>query len=1336
MTETCIIRNPLQRNGTSQRERLLKALLPSFVNVDERKTEDLLVYATKLAEQVNFFNLQNESDGNWKSFFEQDISTVVSYIALKNASEINQEYTSLRTEFLSSPTKANFKLLFDYIIVLGYEIDNWYLRANAGLTIKSDLLKYIQGSLRDELTQLIAYDKAAEQLYAPDQFNSIEKPKYEKFSVVWNLNIDGTPADTSIYQGVTANDQRKKAEEFITMIFESFYKVQKFIIDRGALYLNETLEKISDHAPHVGLFITFIELFKNAQNHINTITERHLDFFYEDVLRLLPREAISDKVNVIFELAKNIDSHLLTEGTLLNAGKDSTSTDIVFALDDEIVVNKAQIESLRTSFYAIPQGQEVLKNEPGYVPLKNITIAPVANSQNGEGLALDPGQSWATLGEDQDNLPVGTPKTMVNAKVGFAVASPLLLLNDGIRFITLTMTFEGVLPLPLSQDLFLINLKNNLRFYLTGEEGYLEKKAYALNIEFIGGAFTELTITIKLDRDENAVVNYNEAIHVEGFNTNWPLLKMQLSHYDKMLSSLNGLPNFVDGGVYNLGQKVLFRQAIYRCVSSLGTNQSPDQAPSDWYEYPSFDEYYNGDPKIQLFNPYDTLRSLILINLNIAVQVSGSNALVLQSDSAIINPNKPFKPLGVNPTVDSSFLIGSTEIFSKEISDMSIHVEWQDLPFSSMKDYYNQYDPNDNISLDNESFEADFEVLVDRNWQTPDVSGDPLTLSLFETILSSGHVSFTRTFDIGNLQKFRRDPFMSKVENYSLSTKRGFARLVLRHTQNAVGSDAIIEAFGHKEYPNILTDRVILKNQAPATLLPKAPYTPTIKTISINYSSDLDIPLNADSSEREFENRIEQFYNLDLFGYKEVHPYLTESIEIGIKLLPQIDEEGALYIGLNNLNLPQNISFYFQLADGTANPNLAAPEVKYSILSNNDWIQLPGSSITLDSTNGLLRSGIVKLDLPKELTINNSLINDGRELYWIKAYVDNDSDAINRSLQINTQGITASFVDDGNDLNRLRTALPADSITKLRFGDAAIKKVFQPFSSFGGKVKEESVDFYTRVSERLRHKSRAITIYDYERLVLENYPSVYRVKCLNHTKPLRLSVAPDKINSDGTIKSLADISPDAEITPGYVTVVLIADVVNQKAQDQLVPRVSLDTISSVEKYLLQYNSAFVTLGAENPIYEQLTLKFDVAFTTGLDRKFYTSKLNEDLKKFLSPWAFEDPDKVDISFGGRIHRSVLIDFIEERPYVQIVSRFMMVQNLLTGNSSSDLLIDENNSIDEAVAHTSRSILVSAPVHQITAIDFETASRECDAGGIGDMMIRLEDDNPLSGSFVIR
>ena len=46
-------------------------------------------------------------------------------------------------------------------------------------------------------------------------------------------------------------------------------------------------------------------------------------------------------------------------------------------------------------------------------------------------------------------------------------------------------------------------------------------------------------------------------------------------------------------------------------------------------------------------------------------------------------------------------------------------------------------------------------------------------------------------------------------------------------------------------------------------------------------------------------------------------------------------------------------------------------------------------------------------------------------------------------------------------------------------------------------------------------------LYDYERIVLENFPSVYRVKCLNHTKPIKLSVDKKHLNSDGTIKDIS-----------------------------------------------------------------------------------------------------------------------------------------------------------------------------------------------------------------------
>ena len=62
----------------------------------------------------------------------------------------------------------------------------------------------------------------------------------------------------------------------------------------------------------------------------------------------------------------------------------------------------------------------------------------------------------------------------------------------------------------------------------------------------------------------------------------------------------------------------------------------------------------------------------------------------------------------------------------------------------------------------------------------------------------------------------------------------------------------------------------------------------------------------------------------------------------------------------------------------------------------------------------------------------------------------------------------------------------------------SLKKVKQPNPSFGGKKQEEDTQLYQRSSERLRHKQRAITSWDYERLILQEFPEVYRLKCLNH----------------------------------------------------------------------------------------------------------------------------------------------------------------------------------------------------------------------------------------------
>ena len=115
----------------------------------------------------------------------------------------------------------------------------------------------------------------------------------------------------------------------------------------------------------------------------------------------------------------------------------------------------------------------------------------------------------------------------------------------------------------------------------------------------------------------------------------------------------------------------------------------------------------------------------------------------------------------------------------------------------------------------------------------------------------------------------------------------------------------------------------------------------------------------------------------------------------------------------------------------------------------------------------------------------------------------------------------------------------------------------------------------------------------------------------------------------------------------------------------------------------------MNLDVRNPKYEAIKVRFGVEFKLGYDRTFYKEKLNEEIKEFLSPWAFGKEE--DLIFGGRINRSIILNFVEERPYVDYVTNFQMFHKE-----------DENRALIEkfvAEGTTASSVLVTALDHWI-------------------------------------
>jgi hypothetical protein len=83
---------------------------------------------------------------------------------------------------------------------------------------------------------------------------------------------------------------------------------------------------------------------------------------------------------------------------------------------------------------------------------------------------------------------------------------------------------------------------------------------------------------------------------------------------------------------------------------------------------------------------------------------------------------------------------------------------------------------------------------------------------------------------------------------------------------------------------------------------------------------------------------------------------------------------------------------------------------------------------------------------------------------------------------------------------------------------------------------------------------------------------------------------------------------------------------------------------------------FATIHVIHPVYERIRVDIRVAFRAGLDAGYYAGKLNEDLRRFLSPWAYEEGE--DILFGARIYKSEILAFMEGRDYVDHITNFTL------------------------------------------------------------------------------
>ena len=524
----------------------------------------------------------------------------------------------------------------------------------------------------------------------------------------------------------------------------------------------------------------------------------------------------------------------------------------------------------------------------------------------------------------------------------------------------------------------------------------------------------------------------------------------------------------------------------------------------------------------------------------------------------------------------------------------------------------------------------------------------------------------------------------------------------------------LTQDFYHQFYNRLLAQvSIVIQNPDLKIGLPNEPYTPVIKEIELDYSAKASINFSTKTKDN-FGTRKEQLFHVTPFGQQEFYPISnadsTDLIYVDRHLVPSftiqlpqeqrdvetrpIDAHGTLFIGLTDLEPPQNLSLLLQVLEASGNPNIELSEslTAWSYLRKNRWVNFNQDEIIKDGTNHLRRSGIVKLSIPEAISKEHTLMPAG--LYWIKVSMGKYPDAAADMIDILPQAIEAYFVNQDNDLSHLSTSLPAASISGLSRRKSEVKGIKQPFPSFGGKPQESDEAYFTRVGERLRHKNRGVAIYDIERLILNEFPQIYEVKCLNHSHPafVNKDTKLPLVNSPNAVSDFSRGLP-LEYAPGNIHIVVIPDVRNRNNINALQPHVDSNTLIEIEKFIKPHVSDFVSVHVKNPCYDELKVKCEVALKDQFDAGYYKNKLNQDLIELLSPWLYDVG--INLAFGGSLNRNVLIKYIEEFDYIEYVFNLTLIQK--TENADGTIVEEE---VEEAKAQSSASVLVAAALHDIT------------------------------------
>lgn len=652
----------------SQADRMRATPSPDGVEVDGRSFSTLLAFAGHYGNLITFYDLTDNPDGDWSAFFQRDQSIALALRASLDLESLRADFDRLLADLLNSDS-----------------VEAQIVQAERAVTAIHRLasMQTLGGS--DGTT----FDHALAGLGTCERRDLLAEPVQRL-----RLLLGGNRVEQLVRQG--RDDWLTRFAEHVDAIVGALLTV--FDQDRAKTLaaLDASMDDNS-HPPQSGLYDAFAVLFKHAQASINRFPERLIQFYQRDILHQTDCSGTPDSVCLTFTPAKDESRVELHQGTRFLAGVDSDGESIAYALDNAISVDIASVAALNT----LTVTSVAIDGHDSPIPAQ-VLSGTVALSDKIPAITAPFPIFGATETGSSGVL------TTIAASLGFAIASPTLLLAGGTRSVTVGFSLTeaslaetwlicehigkaagGVAP----EDVFvkLIEAAFTLRYSTAGGWVAVEGGYQATPIAPDNGYFV-LSFVLEHDAD--------------------PFVALSVTPPEK-----NAIPP--DGVVPDRDVPLLWAMLRQDAVVV-----SPNLA----------------DPTCGIsVYPYALLSGMMMSALSIDVEVTGLAQFETTTPSGPVDTSHAFQIFGSPPVQGATLDITSPELFAKRMTHFDLTIDWFGLPVTTtgFEGYYKAYvvDADGRTvppgsQYDNQSFLVELNVFNPGWW---DISNDTSPNYLFRT---------------------------------------------------------------------------------------------------------------------------------------------------------------------------------------------------------------------------------------------------------------------------------------------------------------------------------------------------------------------------------------------------------------------------------------------------------------------------------------------------------------------------------------------------------------------------------------------------------------------------